>query len=106
MKTKDIKPLREELLKEQNYRCGLCGENLSIEEAVLDHDHKTGAIRKTIHRGCNAFLGSIENNMTRNRITASRLKSILATVETYREELREEIHPTHNKPKRRRKRVW
>ena len=44
-------------------------------------------------------LKSIEDNLIRKGLTASKLESILATVETHKEE----IHPTHNKPKRRKK---
>jgi hypothetical protein len=33
--------------------------------AVLDHDHKTGAIRAVLHRSCNAVLGKVENNAPR-----------------------------------------
>lgn len=33
--------------------------------AVLDHDHRTGAVRAAIHRGCNSLLGKLENNAAR-----------------------------------------
>lgn len=32
---------------------------------MLDHCHKTGAVRGTLHRSCNALLGKLENNVAR-----------------------------------------
>jgi len=34
-------------------------------DAVLDHDHSTGAVRASLHRTCNALLGKVENNYKR-----------------------------------------
>jgi hypothetical protein len=75
LKTKDIKQYRQQQLLEQNNCCALCGEHI-LDDAVLDHDHKSGLVRKVLHRGCNALLGHIENNMPRNRVTVSRLSMI------------------------------
>lgn len=71
LKTKDIKILREKLLKENGYKCPILGIEITSKEAVLDHIHKrklsddidenSGVIRNTIHNGVNAFVGKIEN---------------------------------------------
>lgn len=43
----------------------MCKLPCSEGQAVLDHDHSSGAIRASLHRGCNALLGKIENNHKR-----------------------------------------
>ena len=103
IKSKDIKPLRELLLEEQSYKCKLCGDDLSKEEAVLDHCHKSGHIRGVIHRTCNVYLGKIENNMARCRISEVRLLEVIKRLASYRNNLRLEIHPTFGKKRRRRR---
>lgn len=101
LKVKDIKSLREEFLKEQMNLCALCGESIVEGEAVLDHCHKTGQLRSVLHRGCNAYIGSMENGMARNRITPSRLTMILANFERYRLLTKPILHPTHKTPEER-----
>ena len=51
------KALRESLVIKQDYLCGLCGERLDINNAVLDHDHDTGRVRAALHNGCNRAEG-------------------------------------------------
>lgn len=75
LKFNEVKPLREQLLTQQNNKCDLCGERI-LDDAVLDHCHETGAIRGVLHRGCNALLGKIENNMRRNRVDMGRLATL------------------------------
>lgn len=94
-KPKDIKILREQFLKEQNGLCAICSEPLDISQAVLDHCHTTGKIRSVLHRGCNCFIGHMENNQKRNLITPNRLAKILANFETYVANQKDILHPTH-----------
>lgn len=95
LKYSEVKPHREHKLLCQNDRCALCGE-LIEDDAVLDHCHKTGRIRKVLHRGCNAMLGKIENNMPRNRITMRRLEMFATNLVRYLEQEYEDIvHPTY-----------
>jgi hypothetical protein len=113
LKTTEIKAFREQLLKEQNNQCGLCEEPLLPEEAVLDHSHKTGRVRRVLHRGCNVLEGVIANNAVRNKITKERLKVICENLPTYLETAEIDLlHPTHKTPeekklraKRRKKRA-
>ena len=98
IKPKDIKPLREQLLKEQNGLCAICGEHIHPTEAVLDHCHKTGYIRSVLHRGCNAYIGHMENNLARNKITPLRLQSILSNFLFYINSHKPILHPTHRTP--------
>jgi len=44
--------------------CPICVEPLSenLSECAWDHNHKTGEGRRLLHRGCNVFIGFIENH--------------------------------------------
>lgn len=105
LKTKDIKPLREQILKEQHGLCAICRESIAIGEAVLDHCHKTGFIRAVLHRGCNAFIGHLENNQKRNHITPNRLNQILLNFIYYINSHRLIVHPTHLTPEEKKDRA-
>lgn len=104
-KPKDIKPLREQFLQEQLGLCALCKEPVSPEDAVLDHCHKTGYLRSVLHRGCNCYIGSMENNLARNKITPERLANILANFQTYKHLTKPILHPTHLTPEERKERA-
>jgi hypothetical protein len=97
-KPRDIRPLREQFLTEQQGLCAICQEPVDPFEAVLDHCHRTGYIRAVLHRGCNMYIGALENNQRRNLITPSRLANILANFETYVQTYKPIIHPTHLTP--------
>ena len=95
---KDIKHLREQFLSEQQGLCAICYEPINENEAVLDHCHKTGQLRSVLHRGCNAFIGHLENNQARNKITPNRLARILQNFESYTKAQKPILHPTHKTP--------
>ena len=101
LKSREIRPLREQLLQEQNNLCAICQEPLDPMEAVLDHCHTTGQIRAVLHRGCNMYIGALENNQKRNRISATKLANILANFQTYVVTLKPMLHPTHLTPEQR-----
>jgi hypothetical protein len=105
IKPKDIKPLREQILKEQHGLCAICHELVLSTEAVLDHCHKTGYIRAVLHRGCNAYIGHLENNMARNRITPNRLNQILTNFPMYIANHRLITHPSHLTPEEQKERA-
>ena len=99
LKYSEVKPLRERLLLEQTGCCALCQQPVS-DDAVLDHCHKTGIIRGVLHRGCNALLGKIENNMSRNRVDLDRLSKIAENLISYivADAKSELLHPTYKTP--------
>lgn len=71
LKTKDIKPLRDKLLKLNEGKCPILLTELDPKQAVLDHIHKqrksdnitenAGVVRNTIDRNVNCMIGKIEN---------------------------------------------
>lgn len=83
---------------EQKGRCVLCSQPIANGEAVYDHDHKTGHCRAVLHRGCNAMLGHIENNMPRHKLTSIvRLTAFLRAIPEYisRDWTDQPLHPTY-----------
>jgi hypothetical protein len=98
LKASDVAPTRERLLIEQRGVCALCKlpVKLGVDD-VLDHCHTTGAVRATLHRGCNALLGKVENNYKRYGVRnlgafLNNANSYLQKHETNQTGL---IHPTH-----------
>ncbi len=86
LKQKDIAPLRDKLLKEQNHRCPICGK--IIIHPVLDHHHKkrikgTGQIRAVLCSPCNIFLAKCENNCVRYGISQQQLPRVLRRIIRY-----------------------
>lgn len=67
LKHREIPDYRERQLKRQNYICPLCGNTIHPEDAVLDHDHSTGKVRKVLHRSCNQTEGRILSWIKRSR---------------------------------------
>lgn len=63
LKTTEVSIVRDRLAVQQGGRCALC--QLPLTKPVLDHDHTSGAVRATLHNGCNALLGKVENNYKR-----------------------------------------
>lgn len=98
LKSTEIKSTRERLLKEQQGLCALCKEAIAPGEAVLDHCHSTGQLRSVLHRGCNAYIGALENNQKRNRISSTRLQQILLNFMQYVQTLKPILHSTHRTP--------
>lgn len=95
LKYKEVAVYRAEQLKRQQYRCALC-KDLVLDDAVLDHDHKTGLIRQVLHRGCNSMLGKIENNMPRSKMTIERLEEFAGQlIEYIKTQHTEVLHPTY-----------
>lgn len=69
LKTTEVSVVRQRLWEQQGARCALCSLPMQYDKAVLDHDHSTGAVRASLHRGCNALLGKVENNAARYGVT-------------------------------------
>jgi hypothetical protein len=49
----------------RNGLCGACLKPLGIETSniCVDHDHRTGKIRKILHQGCNIALARMNENV-------------------------------------------
>lgn len=95
IKHSEIKNLRLSKLEDQDYCCWLCGD-ICVEDPVLDHDHKTGLIRRVLHRGCNSMLGKIERNMARSKMDLERLEKFSLRLASYISEPHtDQIHPTY-----------
>jgi DNA-binding sugar fermentation-stimulating protein len=95
LKYNEVKPYREQQLLLQDNRCFLC-EDVVVDDAVLDHCHKTGLLRKVLHRGCNSLLGKIENNMPRSKMTIDRLEVFAGRLIEYIKTQHTDIsHPTY-----------
>lgn len=95
LKYSEIAKYRSQQLGNQASECALCGDMI-FDDAVLDHDHKTGLIRKVLHRGCNSMLGKIENNMPRSKMTQDRLEVFAGRlIEYIKTQHTECLHPTY-----------
>ena len=57
----------EQLLKDQNYRCAICGHHCDKFKNGLgvDHNHKTGETRGLLCVNCNAALGNLKESPRR-----------------------------------------
>jgi hypothetical protein len=50
-------------LQLQRGKCALCRKPFTeARRPVVDHDHRTGAFRGLLHRGCNTLIGQIEHH--------------------------------------------
>ena len=72
----EIKPIKEQILHKHGNKCAICGKTITLEEAVLDHQHKNknsdaniingnGLVRGVLCRECNLVEGKIWNNLKR-----------------------------------------
>ncbi|MFG2824663.1 endonuclease VII domain-containing protein [Kitasatospora sp. NPDC048365] len=61
----------ERMLAEQSLKCAICAVEFDPEEhdrkPVVDHNHKTGAVRELLCHKCNLALGHFEDDVTRLR---------------------------------------
>lgn len=52
----------ERMYAEQAGLCAICGKEIVGKNCHVDHDHKTGKIRKLLCSNCNAGLGFFQDN--------------------------------------------
>jgi len=95
LKQSEIKPFREKMLKAQGGQDPITG--LQITDAVLDHDHASGAIRCVLQREVNAFEGKVWNAYKRfiRPLGASYEDVMIALIEYWSKDYSE--NPTHPK---------
>jgi len=94
LKYSEVKPVREQMLKDQHSVCAICGLSIAEGKDVLDHCHKEGHVRGVLHSGCNMLLGKLENNHRRYGVD---LEAFLSGVLNYIKRQPDVVlvHPTH-----------
>lgn len=92
-----IKPVKIRLLAEQGGVCAICKQPCAPVTAVLDHDHRTGAVRAALHRGCNSLLGKLENNAARYGVKdiGTFTNGVAAYLRMHMTNITGYLHPTH-----------
>lgn len=104
----EIKPIKEQILHRQGNKCAICGKTITLEEAVLDHQHKNkktdaniingnGLVRGILCRECNLVEGKIWNNLKRFKqftTTEERLIWLTQLSQYYKYPKYPYIHPT------------
>ena len=78
LKSSDIRPLRDKLLKLQDNKCAICkcdfsegyynrkkAKVMSKHTPCLDHDHSNGQVRGVLCSGCNSLEGKVINAIDR-----------------------------------------
>lgn len=100
LKQSEIAPTREFMLALQTGNCRLCKLPLPASKAVLDHDHSTGAVRDTIHAGCNSLLGKVENNHKRYGVPnlAAFCHGVASYLQRHETDQHGLLHYTHKTP--------
>lgn len=107
LKTTEIKATRDQFLKNNSFKCGLCGlPVLDTETVHLDHDHKTGVVRDAIHSRCNTTLGKLENHFVRAGFKTEEQKreflmNVWSYIKLHETDQTKLIHPTHLTPEER-----
>lgn len=58
-----------EMLEQQNYQCPICERDFEEtgEQAAIDHDHETGAVRGLLCKQCNLGIGNLQDDVNRVR---------------------------------------
>lgn len=52
----------DDLLRLQDYRCGICDGDISAGNDFADHDHATGMLRGMLCRNCNTGIGLLRDS--------------------------------------------
>lgn len=97
LKTTQVSAARAALAVKQGQRCAVCNLPMHPTSQVLDHDHTTGAVRATLHRGCNSLLGKVENNYKRYGVADvfAFANGVAAYMQRHGTNQTGWLHPTH-----------
>lgn len=95
-----VRTVRISMAAQQGNRCALCKGQFGTKaplDPVLDHDHRTGAVRGVLHRCCNSLLGKIENNAPRYgvRDIAAFVNGVAAYLIQHMTNITGYLHPSH-----------
>jgi hypothetical protein len=105
VKHSDIREWRLAQLDRQGGVCPLCGLPCDPTESALDHDHTTGHVRQTLHRSCNSAEGKILHWAGQRSKGDDPAEFITNLLEYWQVDYTNNpVHPTHGKPKRRKRR--
>lgn len=98
LKPKDLAAVRAELLGEQQGICPLCKREPVVP--CLDHNHKTGAVRAVLCRGCNLLEGRYSNSVPRCQVPdpIAYLRNLADYLELHLTNQTGLIHPKHKTP--------
>jgi hypothetical protein len=94
LKTKDIKTIRDSMLKEQGGIDPIA--NVTIIDPCLDHCHQTGVVRGVLDRRVNSWEGKVKNSFARTGVKKlgadyiESLKRLIVYLEADRPKI---IHP-------------
>lgn len=107
IKTTDVATVRERQRLAQGNRCAICQLPMTAAEACLDHCHSTSNVRGTLHRGCNAVLGVIENSFRRYGVKdlAAFTNGIAAYLQNHSTNITGYLHPTYRTDEQKRDRT-
>lgn len=96
LKHGEVAVVRLRLLDEQRGLCAVCGTPVTARP-VLDHDHRTGAVRGVLHAGCNSLLGKLENNAARYgvRDIGTFTNGVAAYLRKHMVNVTQMVHPTY-----------
>lgn len=109
LKYSDISTIREKLLKDQQFKCAICGKDIENDSNItLDHQHKitknqiigeggAGLVRGVLCRDCNSIEGKITNALKRYKNisnTAEKISFLYQLIEYYKKTPTNYIHPT------------
>ena len=116
LKGTEVKELREKILKNQGFKCAICGKTLSEDDTgiSLDHQHRlnknqtlgtdgAGLIRGVLCRDCNVYEGKIWNNGTRYKqfkTVKERIEFLKRLIQYYENGTYPYIHPTEKVPEK------
>ena len=97
LKQKNIREERERILKEQNYICPLCQQEIDLCDAALDHDHDTGMVRGVLHKLCNSGEGQMKSKFRRSGVSRyTTFEQYLLNLSTYlMKDHHPLLHPSH-----------
>lgn len=91
---KEMKEVKLELMKRQNYICPLCKRKLlakEISKVALDHCHDTGYIRGVLHMRCNRAEGAVKTALRTWCGAPDTPKGTLKTIDSLRDYLNASI---------------
>lgn len=91
---KEMKEVKMELMKRQNFICPLCKKKLlakDLAKVALDHCHDTGYIRGVLHMRCNRAEGAVKTALRTWCGAPDTPKGTLKTIENLKEYLAKSV---------------